>query len=105
MVRVVGPLMSMSASGNFRGVMEFRTGSGKSTVTAPRQVSGGRTAAQQSQNAAFSQAIEGWRTLDESTKDQWRTAATGTGNTGYRLYLSEWFTQNISPPDHPAIPV
>lgn len=104
MVKVVGPLMSLGASGNFRGVMEFRTGSGKSTVTAPRRKPAFRSSAQQEQASAFKMAIEGWNNASESTKTSWKNAAMGTGLTGYQLWITEWFTQNTAPPDEPEIP-
>ena len=104
MARVVGPLFSLGASGEFRNAMEFRTGGGKTVVTGIRNPPNNRTPAQLAQAQRFQDAINGWRGLSTPEKANWATSAQGTGFSAYQLFLSEWFTQNIYPPDTPTPP-
>ena len=46
MVRVKGPLFSVAASGIFNGLMEYRTGQGKTTVHGIRRPNPTRSVAQ-----------------------------------------------------------
>lgn len=103
MARVVGPLFSLSASGVFQGIIEFRTGGGRTIAATPKAYIPPRTAAQAAQTNLFKDAISGWRGLDEATKAGWANRAPA-GATGYRFYLSEYFAQNISPPNQPTYP-
>lgn len=103
MTRVVGPLFSLSASGLFQGIIEFRTGGGRTIAAAPKAYIPPRTAAQAEQTNRFKDAISGWRALDETTRNGWVTRAPA-GTSGYRYYLSEYFAQNIIPPDQPIYP-
>jgi len=104
MVRVKGPLFSVAATGIFNGLMEYRTGSGKTTVHGLRKISGPRSDAQQAQSLRFAQAVSGWQSLSLLTKTAWKTAATHTSYNGYQLYISEYQTQNIQPPSQPIVP-
>jgi hypothetical protein len=104
MARVKGPLLSLSASGDFRGLMEFRTGGGKTVVCGSRQPPGYRTASQRAQAEKFRQAKDAWNGLSPLERAGWKDAAIGTGLSGYKLFLSEWFTQLIAPPGLPVPP-
>jgi hypothetical protein len=101
---VKGPLFSVAATGKFNGIIEFRTGSGKTTVHGIRSAAPTRSQAQQAQSLRFSQAVNGWKLLSQLQKDAWKTRALLTGYNGYQLYLSEYQTQNIQPPNNPIIP-
>lgn len=103
MARVKGPLFSLSASGEFRG-MEFRTGSGSTVVAAPKVVQAPRRPAQLAQQAAFQAAITAWNSLDANSRQTWRTAASTIGISGYQLYLREYLAQAITPPGQPLPP-
>lgn len=103
MATVRGPLFSVSASGSFRGIV-FATSGTRTVVAGERQKLPGRTPAQQAQAARFQTALTAWNGLDASAKQSWRTAATGTGNSGYQLYISEYIGQNIAPPSQPILP-
>lgn len=96
--------MSFAASGTFRGEMEFRTGGGKTIVCGIRTPPSERSPFQQAQSQRFSEAIAGWRGLDAVERVSWDTAAQETPLTGYQLFISEWFTQDITPPDLPIPP-
>ncbi len=103
MAKVKGPLFSLAASGSFRG-MEFRTGSGETTVAAPRTVGVSRRPGQVAQNQRFKTALEAWGALSQEQKAGWIASATGTGMSGYKLYISEYLNQNIYPPNQPLLP-
>lgn len=104
MPKVRGPLFSLSASGQFDDKVQFRTTAAGCIVTRPQLTTPPRSPAQDAQAARFQVAVQGWRDLDMPTRDQWRTAATSTGMTGYQFYISEYMGQNITPPDQPMIP-
>lgn len=104
MAKVRGPLMSLSASGTYRGHLEFRSGAEETVVAGPRVLKPTRTPAQQSQAQRFGQAIAGWRDLTPTAKADWLAAAQGTGLTGYQLYLRQYQLQHINPPGQPTLP-
>lgn len=104
MARTKGPLFSVSASGDFRGVMEFRSGGGRTIVAGAKQSHPARTAAQQAQAQKFTRAKDQWNLLSADARQVWRTAAQGMGVTGYQLYISEYINQNVTPPDQPTPP-
>ncbi|MGZ8944328.1 MAG: hypothetical protein ACXW1W_02770 [Methylococcaceae bacterium] len=104
MATVKGPLFSVAATGKFNNIMEFRTGSGKTTVHGIRACPPTRSQAQQIQAQRFSHAVSGWQALSVANKDRWKTAAHYTGHNGYQLYISEYQTQNINPPNQPVVP-
>lgn len=104
MPKVTGPLFSLSASGTFQGLMEFKTKGGVTTVGKVRTKPATRSAAQQQQAARFAAAVAGWKALSPIEQQEWKTAATGTGVNGYQLYLSEYQGQNITAPDQPLVP-
>lgn len=104
MAKVKGPLFSVAASGKFNGVMEFRAGATQTTVHGPRAKGGPRSAAQLAQSLRFGNAVAAWKALDEAGKAAWKTAGAAAGMTGYQLFISEYQTQNISPPGLPTVP-
>jgi hypothetical protein len=104
MAKVKGPLFSVAASGLFNNCLEYRTGSGKSTVHGRRARTRQRSPAQEAQALRFSQAVAGWQALSVLQKNNWKAAANLTGLNGYTLYISEYQTQNITPPQQPVVP-
>lgn len=104
MPKVTGPLFSVTASGNFQGLMEFRTKGTTTTVGKTRTKPATRSAAQQQQAARFKTAVTGWKDLDTIGQAEWKAAALNTGLSGYQLYLSEYQGQNITPPNQPLVP-
>lgn len=104
MVKVKGPLFSLSASGVYEDTLEFRTGEGKTTVHGRRRKPAERSPAQQAQSERFRNAVLAWRELDGETAAAWAAAAVGTSLNGYQLFISEYQTQAIEPPGLPAIP-
>ena len=104
MVRVKGPLFSVSASGVFKDELEFRTANGQTVVGKRRAKPATRTPAQQAQSAKFAESVAGWKALSTADKNAWKAAAVGTGMTGYQLYLSEYQAQLIQAPAQPVPP-
>lgn len=104
MAKVKGPLFSIAATGEFRG-MHFRTGSGNTTVAGPRETSTPRRPAQVAQSERFKTAITGWNALDDTAKAAWKAAAANTGMNGYQLYVSEFIHQAITAGANPILPV
>lgn len=103
MAKVKGPLFSLAATGEFRG-MEFRTGNGETTVAAPREITAPRRPAQVAQSNRFKIATSAWRELDTAEKDLWKTSAAPLSISGYNLYVSEYINQNVTPPGQPNRP-
>ena len=104
MPKVKAPLFSATASGTFRGMIEFRTVGTQTRVAGKRTPPRTRTAAQQVQSARFASAVQGWQRQDATAKGTWRTAAAGTALSGYQLYLREYQRQAIIAPDQPHVP-
>ena len=104
MAKVKGPLMSLAASGIFENLMEFRTGQNRTTVHGRRSKPDHRSPAQIAQMTRFQDAVGGWQGLGSEQKATWKTAAQGKGMTGYQFYVSEYQTQNITPPGQPTPP-
>jgi len=104
MVRVKGPLFSVSASGVFKDELEFRTANGQTIVGKRRAKPTTRTPAQQAQSAKFAESVAGWKSLSAEDKQAWKTAAVGTGMTGYQFYLSDYQAQLIQAPAQPVPP-
>lgn len=103
MAKVKGPLFSLSASGAFRGIVEYRTVAGETVAAGIKAYVPPRTPAQAAQTNRFKDAVIGWRTATTEQKAAWNAAAPA-GTTGYRYYLSEYIFQNVQPPGQPTPP-
>ena len=108
MPKVTGPLFSLSASGTFMGAIEFRKrqeGGGVVTRIRTRKRTKPRTASQVQHNQQWSAASAAWRGLFDVEKSTWNDKAKTNGyKSGFRLWISEWFTQRIKSPDRPLLP-
>lgn len=104
MPRVTGPLFSAAASGAFAGIMEFRTVNGKAVVCAPKHDSGRGQEYRAANAARFKDAVGGWNALTVIQQGTWRTSALNKGMNGYQLYIREYLTQGIYPPNQPVLP-
>lgn len=103
MAKVRGPLFSLSASGAFNGIVEYRTTGGQTIAAGIKAYVPPRTPAQAAQTNRFKDAVGGWRAATEQQKAAW-SAAAPTGTSGYRYYLSEYILQNVQPPNQPTTP-
>ena len=104
MTRVKGPLFSVSASGDFLGLMEFRTTGDQTIVAGHKQKPSSRSPAQVAQSLRFKNAIDGWKSLGAAAQLTWKNRGIALGMTGYQLFISEYQTQNIVPPGIPILP-
>lgn len=102
MAKVQGPLLSLSASGEFGGLMEFRTGAAGTVAAAVKKVKPPRSPAQVSQSQRFANAVTGWAALTPEQKATWKATATPLGLTGYQYYVRQYQAQNIVPPGQPV---
>lgn len=104
MADVIGPCLSVSASGRVGGLEFKRMGNGKHQVIQARRAPKTRSAAQDNQAARFKASSTAWSSLTSGQKAAWKAAATTAGTIGYRFYLSEYMNQGIVPPNQPTIP-
>ncbi|CAK0779915.1 hypothetical protein CCP4SC76_7100012 [Gammaproteobacteria bacterium] len=64
-----------------------------------------RSSAQCRHNRAWAAASAAWHDLMADEKAAWQEKAKALGyKVGYRLWVSEWFTQGIQPPGRPLLP-
>ncbi len=107
MAKVRGPLFSSDAAGGFGRSLLFRGGPGGSRVSRhpalSRKPSGGPTAAQEAQRAAYAAAVAAWHALSPEERAEWAAQAAATGRlvTGYNLFLAAHMRGDIAPPPPP----
>jgi len=64
-----------------------------------------RSSAQRRHNRAWAAASVAWNGLIADEKAAWQEKAKALGyKAGYRLWISEWFTQGIQPSGKPLLP-
>jgi len=109
MPKVTGPLFSLSATatGTFMGALEFRKcPAGGGIVARIRKRTKLRTASQVQHSQQWSAASAAWSGLLANEKSTWNDKAKNNGyRSGFRLWISEWFTQRIQSPDRPLLPI
>ena len=106
MPKVTGPLFSLSATGTFMGALEFRKcPAGGGIVARIRKRTKLRSASQVQHNQKWSAATAAWTGLMDVEKTTWSDKAQTNGyKSGFRLWISEWYTQRIQSPDRPLLP-
>ena len=88
MARIVGPLMSMDARGNFaKGAMQFRSHGKGVHCYQPRKASKPPSTGQLLQRTKYRQALLAWRLLSDSERDSWDALAADEGLMGWNAYL------------------
>lgn len=94
MARVRGPLMSMEASGNFAGQMQFRCNRyGGHVYRPPDPTTQNQRPATQSQSVVrqrYRSAVAAWRALSEQDRNGWRAQGSAMLNdvSGWNLFLA-----------------
>jgi len=88
------------------GAMEFRKRQeGGGIVVRIRKRTKSRSALQVQHNQKWSAATAAWNGLLAVEKTTWNDKAKTSGyKSGFRLWISEWFTQRIQSPDRPLLP-
>jgi len=87
MAKVTGPLMSMDARGALGKAIVFSNWKGVAVVRQFVIPSNPNTAAQQSVRAAFSSAVEVFKTLSAEDKTAWGRRASGLAMSGYNALV------------------
>jgi hypothetical protein len=73
MARVVGPLLSITASKTFGKAIEFSRRWGKNFVRLYQKPTGSPSSNQVVIRGYFEEATQMWQTLTQNEKDQWHT--------------------------------
>lgn len=105
MANVNGPLMSMSASGTIGKALTFSTWKGQAYVRKYSIPAYSNTVDQQKQRALYSDATLAWKsgatvgsvTIDSAYKTAYNTAASGSGMSGFNLFIKECVQKNGGP--------
>jgi len=104
MVKVVGPLFSLSASGTFRREITFSAVNGNTIASGVPKRKNQRTPAQQAQANSVAAMSSAWSAMSETEKQLWKDCGQTYNKTGYKLFWSEWFLQNVSQGNNPVLP-
>jgi hypothetical protein len=105
MAKVLGPLLSLTATGSYGNLLLFSKNKDGATVQKIRNKPTKRSVRQQLHALKFKNASDTWLSLNDDVKTEWNKKAKKLSyGTGYRLWVAEWFAQNISSPNLPIIP-
>lgn len=104
MAKIIGPLMSLAASGSFGKMLTFRQTRHGSIAQLPPIPSGPPSINQSFERERFAAALHAWRGLDQPTKDAWHGRGTIFKRQPVILFCSEYLQQRCSPPDLPQLP-
>lgn len=92
MARIIGPLLSLDARGNWgQGALQFRGGLRATHAYRPAPPGAinqaPATTAQNLIRQRYRAAIEDWRALDPGERDDWNASAEAQGLSGWNLFL------------------
>ncbi len=104
MVRIVGPLFSIAASGTYRGCILFKTRQGSTFAAGPPAVPASRSALQRAHAAAVGVMASFYTSLSVADRAAWDLSAGAAGIPTYRHYWREWFAQGSSSSSPPSPP-
>lgn len=104
MALVLGPLMSIDASGTYKDALTFSIWKGRNYVRTWFRPTNPKTAAQQAQRTLLANAVSAWQALYDATKDAWNTAARDVYPpiSGFNYYVMQYILQG-GPPTIPAV--
>lgn len=102
--RVRAPLFSLGASGAFGRVIVFRTSLRGTSVQRMPRIRVRPSQVQTTRRQAFRQAAAAWKGTNEATRYLWGQEGRERHMSGYNLWISEWYTQGITPPGLPVLP-
>lgn len=94
MAKIVGPLMSVDARGNWaKGALQFRGGLKRCHAYRPAPPGTvnqkAASTAQASQRQLYRDALESWRALDDASQADWDGRAEPLGLSGWNLFFRE----------------
>ena len=107
MARVVGPFMSLDASGTIYGALTASIWKGRNYIRAYRVPTNPSSTAQVAHRLVFAQAVTGWQALEAGTVTAWNDFGTTCIPTlsGFNAWVKCWIDTSGSPalPDAPYI--
>lgn len=101
MAKVVGPLFSISASGNLSDLFTYHQRATDNVVTRQPKSTKPHTALQLAHQTKVAEMRSAWNALNSTTKATYKAAAPA-GYGGGRWFFHQWFAQAINPPDLPT---
>lgn len=104
MVRVKGPLFSLSASGTYLKKFVFRTTSTGSHVATRPATLPARSPAQLAHAQKVAEMAAAWSALPGATRAAWNACGLNYSLTGYGLFWREWIAQGSTPASPPTSP-
>ena len=97
MPKVIGPLFSLTASGDLGKLIVYRRIGSSNIVSSYFHPKDRRTTAQTVHRFAMQEARFAWRNLPIGDKSQWRQKALGIpGTSGYNLFIKAYLQAYLS---------
>ncbi len=99
MALVLGPLMSIDASGTYKDCLTFSIWKGRNYVRTWFRPTNPKTPAQQAQRWEMKNAVAAYHGLYQETKDDWNVAARDVYPpiSGFNYYVMQYVLQNGAP--------
>ena len=105
MVRLVGPLFSLSASGTFAGTVKYWYGPYGPVCGSPKRAVGATTPLWEINKEWFKAASDRWKTFNAVVKKAWHLYAHGKGDCGRDLFMGKQIEMwNLSPVNDVTFP-
>jgi hypothetical protein len=104
MALVLGPLMSIDASGTYKDALTFSIWKGRNYVRSWFRPTNPKTTAQQANRTQLAAAVSAWHALYSGTVDTWNVAARDVYPpiSGFNYYVMQYMLQ-AAPPTIPAV--
>jgi len=96
MVKVIGPLYSLSASGKIAERLVFSIRASGQQVRFQRKQKDIITASRLTQRGAYLQGVDSWKILADNVKIEWITEAKSLQMTGYNLYMQNYLNDFVN---------
>ena len=97
MAKVVGPLHSLAAHGDFAKQLTFRRVLSNNVVSEYAKPTDRKSSAQTAHRAGMRDARAAWRALSAEQKESWRQKAVGIpGTSGYNLFIKQYLKSYYS---------
>jgi hypothetical protein len=91
MAKVIGPLHSLTASGDFGKALTYRRVNGTNVVSEYSSPTDNRSIPQVAHRSGMHDARDAWRALSPSEKQSWNQSAIGIpGTSGYNLFIKDY---------------
>lgn len=96
---VLGPLMSIDASGTYKDALTFSIWKGRNYVRSWFRPTNPKTDAQQAQRQLLADAVAAWHALYAATQDDWNEAARDVYPpiSGFNYFVMQYILQAGSP--------